>query len=73
MVWLIVSITIAAVAGLAIWCGLATAKMVYGYPIGCGLVRRATGRMDESQFLSSDVQELDEAFSRVARSHIVTD
>lgn len=73
MVWLVVSIAIAAVAGVAVWCGLAMAEAVYGYPIGRDLVRRVTGRLDEYEFLPSDVEELDEALSRVARSYIVTD
>ena len=68
MAWLVVSITIAVVIGMAIWCGLAAAEMVYGYPIGRHLIRRTIGRLDEHEFLPSDIEELNEAFSRVARS-----
>ncbi|MEE9297846.1 MAG: hypothetical protein V3V29_02265 [Acidimicrobiia bacterium] len=68
MAWLVVSITIAVVIGVAIWCGLAAAEMVYGYPIGRHLIRRTIGRLDEHEFLPSDIEELNEAFSRVARS-----
>jgi hypothetical protein len=48
-------------------------QTVYGYPIGRNLVRRAGVRLDERQFLPADVQDLDEALSRVVRSHIVGD
>ncbi len=73
MAWLVVLIAVLAVTGVATWCGLALAEAVYGYPVGRDLVRRATGRLREHQFLPGDVQELDEVFSRVARSFIVGD
>ncbi len=73
MVWLVVSIAVVAAVSVASWCGLALAEAVYGYPVGRDLVRRITGRLGEHQFLPGDVQELDEVFSRVARSFIVSD
>ena len=73
MVWFVASIAAVAVTGVTSWCGLALVEAVYGYPIGRDLVRRIAGRLDENQFLHGDVQELDEAFRRVARSYIVTD
>lgn len=69
----LVLVAISFVAGITIWYGLALAKMVYGRAIGRHLVVSAFARMDERRFLADDVRELDEAFSRVARSHIVSD
>ena len=73
MTLLFASIAIAFVIGMAIWCGLAAAEMVYGYPIGRHLIRRTVGRLDEHKFLPGDIEEMNGAFSRVARSHIITD
>ncbi len=73
MVWLVVLIAIAVAAGVTGWFLLAMAETVYGYRVGRALVQRATGRLDEHRFLRSDVQELDEAFRRVVRSHLVID
>ena len=73
MVLLVVSIAIAGVIGMAIWCGLAAAEVVYGYPVGRYLIQRMIGRLDERDFLPSDIKDLNEAFTRVARSQIVTD
>jgi len=73
MVLLVASIAIAGVIGMAIWCALAAAEMVYGYPIGRHLIQRTIGRLDEREFLPSDIKDLNEAFTRVAGSHIVTD
>jgi len=58
---------------MAIWCGLAAAEVVYGYPIGRHLIQRTIGRLDERDFLPSDINDLNEVFTRVARSHTVTD
>ena len=73
MVLIVVSIAIAGVIGMAIWCGLAAAEVVYGYPIGRHLIQRTIGRLDERDFLPSDINDLNEVFTRVARSHTVTD
>jgi hypothetical protein len=73
MALLVVSIAIAGVIGITIWCGLAAAEVVYGYPVGRHLIRRTMGRLHEREFLSSDIEDLNEAFTRIARSHIVTD
>ena len=73
MVWLVVSIAVVAAASVASWCGLALAEAVYGYPVGRDLVRRITDRLGEHQFLRSDVEELDEVFSRGVRSYLVSD
>jgi len=69
MVWLVVSIAIAGV--FVAWYGIALVQTVYGYPIGRYLLRRAGVRLDEKLFLPADVQDLDEALSRVVHSHIV--
>ncbi len=58
---------------MSIWCFLATAEMVYGYPVGRHLIRRTIGRLDERQFLANDIEDLNAAFIRVASSHPVTD
>ena len=73
MVWLVVPIAIAVAAGMTGWFLLAMAETMYGYPVGRELVRMVTGPLDEHRFLRSDVQELDEAFRRVACSYLATD
>jgi hypothetical protein len=47
--------------------------MVYGYPVGRRLIRRTIGRLDERQFLASDIEDLNEAYTRVTHSDTITD
>jgi hypothetical protein len=73
MILLVAAFAIAGVVAMSIWCVLATAEMVYGYPVGRRLIRRTIGRLDERQFLASDIEDLNEAFTRVAHSDTITD
>ncbi|MEE8498597.1 MAG: hypothetical protein V3S62_08680 [Acidimicrobiia bacterium] len=73
MILLVATFAIAGVVAMSIWCALATAEMIYGYPVGRHLIRRTIGRLEERQFLTSDIKDMDEAFTRVARSHTITD
>lgn len=69
MVWLFLSVAIAAFAGVVIWCMLAITEAAYGYPVGRSWMHRVTARRAERHFLSSDIGELDETFRRVVGSH----
>ncbi len=73
MILLVAAFAIAGVVAMSIWCALATAEMVYGYPVGRHLIRRTIGRLDERQFLASDIDDLNAAFIRVAHSDTITD
>ncbi len=73
MILLVAAFAIAGVVAMSIWCVLATAEMVYGYPVGRHLIRRTIGRLGERQFLASDIEDLNAAFIRVAHSDTITD
>ena len=68
MLWVVVLIGVVLAACGSVWCGLALAEAVYGYPVYRGLMQTTIWRRDEHRFLAGDVHELDETFRRVISS-----
>ena len=73
MLWLVVVLALAIATAVAAWCALAAAEVVYGHPIGRGLIRRISAMRVERRFLRSDIREIDEAFVRLAHSDVTDD